>query len=215
MNRAHEAAMGPPLLPELTAPPYLQRKCEAMQATAPSLGLGFQKGRLAPDLHARLVAQLRNNLAQFRAEIASEELRSARQDMIPALVFQEDAFNAQLADELKPLHEAWAGRPLELSACYGIRCYQRGTFLYNHVDRQPHFVSSTICIDHALDSRWPLHLESLDGQVHQVDLEPGEYVLYEGVRLAHGRPYPLDGDFYAGIFVHYFPANVAGTATRE
>ena len=215
MSRLREAAPDRPLLPELTAPPYLRKKCEEMQAAAPSLGLGFQKGRLSPAIHARLVTQLRNNLAQFRAEIASEELRSARQDMIPALVFQEDAFNAQLADELKPLHEAWAGRPLELSACYGIRCYQRGTFLYNHVDRQPHFVSSTICIDHALDSRWPLHLESLDGQVHQVDLEPGEYVLYEGVRLAHGRPYPLDGDFYAGIFVHYFPANVAGTATRE
>ena len=215
MSRLREAAPDRPLLPELTAPPYLRKKCEAMQAAAPSLGLGFQKGRLAPAIHARLVTQLRNNLAQFRAEIASEELRSARQDMIPALVFQEDAFNAQLADELKPLHEAWAGRPLELSACYGIRCYQRGTFLYNHVDRQPHFVSSTICIDHALASRWPLHLESLDGQVHQVDLEPGEYILYEGVRLAHGRPYPLDGDFYAGIFVHYFPANVAGTATRE
>jgi prolyl 4-hydroxylase len=186
-----------------------------MQAAAPTLGLGFHKGRLAPAIHARLVAQLRHNLARFRVESASDELRSARQDVIPALVYQDGALNAQLADELKPLHEAWAGRPLELSACYGIRCYQRGAFLYNHVDRQPHFVSSTICIDHALDSRWPLHLESLDGTVHQVDMEPGEYVLYEGTRLAHGRPYPLEGDFYAGIFIHYYPANVPSVATRE
>jgi len=49
-------------------------------------------------------------------------------------------------------------------------------------------------------------MEDVDGNASQVVIEPGEFVFYEGMRLAHGRPYPLDGEFYAGIFVHYQPA---------
>lgn len=191
---------------ELEAPAYLRDKCGHMQAEAPSLGLGFKKARLAPDVYERLRAHFRGNVERFRPEGPVDEIRTTAHQTIPALLYEDQAFNARLAEELRPLHEAWAGMPLALSACYGIRCYQRGTFLYKHVDRQPHFVSSTICVDHALDSPWPLSVTGLDGQVSQIDLAPGELVFYEGVRLAHGRPYPLDGDFYAGIFVHYHPA---------
>lgn len=215
MSRVRSDADGQPLLPELTAPPYLVQQCRDMQAAAPSLGLGFRKGRLEPRLFARLTAHLRANLARFGSEGPVDEIRTTHKEMIPALLFQDAGFNQQLAEDLKPLHEAWAGMPLGISACYGIRCYQRGTFLYNHVDRRPHFVSSTICVDHALRSRWPLHIEGHDGQVHQVDMEPGEYVLYEGMRLAHGRPYPLDGEHYAGIFVHYYPAHLPASELVE
>jgi prolyl 4-hydroxylase len=30
-------------------------------------------------------------------------------------------------------------------------------------------------------------------------------VFFEGARLKHGRPYALDGQYYANIFVHYTP----------
>lgn len=193
-------------VPELEAPEYLRDKCSHMQAEAPYLGLGFKKAPLEPHLFARLQAHFRENVERFRPEGPVDEIRTTAHQTIPTLIFDDDAFNARLAEELRPFHEAWAGMSLALSHCYGIRCYQRGTFLYKHVDRQPHFVSSTICVDHALDSPWPLSISSLDGQVSQIDLAPGELVLYEGTRLAHGRPYPLHGDFYAGIFLHYFPA---------
>lgn len=196
----------PAWVPELEAPAYLRDKCGDMQAEAPYLGLGFKKTRLEPRLYDRLRTHFRENVERFRPEGPVDEIRTTAHQIIPTLLFDDDAFNARLAEELRPLHEAWAGMPLLLSHCYGIRCYQRGTFLYKHVDRQPHFVSSTICVDHALDSPWPLSISTLDGQVNQIDLAPGEMVLYEGTRLAHGRPYPLDGDFYAGIFVHYYPA---------
>jgi len=199
------------LVPEFEAPEYLRQKCDDMQAEAPYLGLGFKKASLPPHGHERLLAQFRANIEHFTPESPSDEIRTAAKATIPALVFEDHKFNAQFAEDLRPLHEAWAGMPLVLSACYGIRCYQRGTFLYNHVDRQPHFVSSTICVDHALDSPWPLSIRSIDGQLSQVDMQPGELVFYEGSRLAHGRPYPLDGDFYAGIFVHYYPADTSRT----
>ena len=204
----------PRMVPELEAPSHLRDKCERMQAEAPCLGLGFRKARLAPEVHARLLAHFRDNVARFRAESRIEEIGTIGAGIIPTLLFEDRQFNARFAADLQPLHEAWAGVPLELSYCYGIRCYQRGTYLHNHVDRQPHIVSATICVDHELDSPWPLHIENVDGEVSQVDLEPGEFVLYEGTRLAHGRPYPLDGDFYAGIFVHYRPAGRAAAAGR-
>ena len=202
----HARVDEPPLVPLFEAPDYLRKKCEAMQAEAPFLGLGHKKARLEPRVHERLVAHFRSNVEHFRPEGPVDEIRTSARQTIPTLVFEDDAFNAQLAEDLRPLHEEWAGAPLVLSHCYGIRCYQRGTFLYNHVDRQPHFVSSTICVDHSLDAPWPLSIVDADGRVNQINMDPGELVFYEGTRLAHGRPYPLDGEFYAGIFVHYYPA---------
>ena len=202
----------PALIPAFEAPEYLRKKCRDMQAEAPNLGLGYKKVRLPSRVHERLLAHFRTNIERFRGEGPVDEIRTSAQQTIPSLMFEDASFNAQLAEELRPLHEEWARMPLLLSYCYGIRCYQRGTFLYQHVDRQPHFVSSTICVDHALDAPWPLTIVDLDGRVGQIDMEPGELVFYEGTRLAHGRPYPLNGDFYAGIFVHYYPASSALTA---
>ena len=155
----------------------------------------------------------RTHIGRFRSEGEIEEIGTLDRAAIPALLFEDADFNHQLAEALRPLHEAWAGMPLVLSDCYGIRCYQRGTYLHNHVDRQPHFVSATICVDQALSTPWPLHIENADGSASQINLQPGELVLYEGTRLIHGRPYPLDGDFYAGIFVHYRPADWAFQAS--
>jgi prolyl 4-hydroxylase len=200
---------GPAWVPELELPDALREKCARMQAEARYYGRGFRKERLDRRLHERLAAHFHANVARFRAEHAIEEIGSVARNTIPALIFEDASFNAQLAQDLKPLTEAWAGMALATSACYGIRCYQRGVYLHNHVDRAPHVFSATVCVEHALDSPWPLHIEDVDGNASQVHMEPGEFVFYEGMRLAHGRPYPLDGEFYAGVFIHFYPAGEA------
>jgi prolyl 4-hydroxylase len=176
-----------------------------MQAAAPYCGVGYLKATLDPNVHQRLLAHFRANACLFHPEPAIDEVGNADPGTIPMLLFEDKQFNARLGADLRLTHEAWAGMRLELSYCYGIRVYQRGTFLYTHVDRPSHVISSTICIDAALDRPWPLHVEDIDGAVSQIDLAPGELVFYEGARLAHGRPYSLLGDYYAGIFVHYRP----------
>ena len=60
-------------------------------------------------------------------------------------------------------------------------------------------MSSTICVDHRLRSPWPLYVEDDAGRPHEVSIEPGEMVFSEGARLTHGRPYALDGEYYANI----------------
>lgn len=193
------------MIPELETPVFLRERQRQMQVEASYCGLGFRQGALAPAVHRRLLDHLSANADRFRAEGRIDEIGNADGGTIPALIYEDKAFNQQLALDLQAEHEAWAGMRLELSYCYGIRVYQRGTFLYNHVDRPGHVISSAICVDADLDSPWPLHLEAIDGAVSQVDVAPGEFVFYEGTRLAHGRPYPLQGDFYAAIFVHYRP----------
>ncbi len=203
------------MIPELEAPALLRERQREMQAAAPYHGLGVLKAKLDPNVHRRLFAHLQANAALFRPESKIDEIGNADPATIPALVFEDEGFNAQLARSLQAGHEAWAGMPLELSYCYGIRTYQRGTFLYSHVDRPTHIISSTICIDCALESPWPLHVEDIDGEVSQVDLAPGELLFYEGARLAHGRPYSLLGDYYAAIFLHYRPVGWRATPAES
>lgn len=202
------------MIPELATPPFLrERQCQ-MQAEAADCGLGFRTAKLAASLHNRLLDHVRDNADRFRAEGCIDEIGNADRGTIPTLLYEDKAFNAQLGVDLQAEHEAWAGMPLELSYCYGVRVYQRGTFLYTHVDRPTHVISSAICVDSALDSPWPLHVETIDGAVSQVDLAPGELVFYEGARLAHGRPYPLQGDYYAAVFVHYRPSGWSSSTAK-
>ena len=37
-------------------------------------------------------------------------------------------------------------------------------------------------------------------------------VLYESGSLMHGRPFPLKGNFYANIFIHFEPVGPVGGA---
>ena len=205
----HRQSDGRAWIREMDRPEALGDRCARMQAEAKYYGRGFRKERLDPRIYERIVAHFRANVARFRSEYVGEEMGSVARQAIPSLVFEDAAFNAQLAQDLKPITEAWAGMALQTSACYGIRCYQRGTYLHTHVDRKSLVFSITLCVDCALDSPWPLHIEDVDGNASQIVIEPGEFVFYEGMRLAHGRPYPLDGEFYAGIFVHYQPVEVA------
>ncbi len=194
-------------LPMYDTPPHLAEDTRRMRAAAPYCGLGFKKARLPEATHQRLRRHLRDNADRFRTEGPIEYIGNQDPAVIPALYFEDKEFNQSLSEELQPLHEDWSGRRLVESACYGIRIYQRGTFLYNHVDRtETHIISSTICIDHRLIAPWPIFVEDIEGRGHQINLAPGEMVFYEGAKLVHGRAYPLQGDHYASIFVHYRPA---------
>jgi hypothetical protein len=190
-------------------PDWLAERTREQQAKAPYWGLGFKRGRLDADIHEAMLSNLQANKSSFLAETSIDEIGTVNSDFFPALYHEDKHFNQIISEALKPGHEAWSGLPMTDSACYGFRAYQRGTYLHNHVDRtSTHLISSTICVDHQLQEPWPLYLEDVDGNPHKVNLEPGEYLLYEGAQLLHGRPWPLVGDYYIGMFVHYRPVGL-------
>jgi hypothetical protein len=206
-SRMHRTDSNNKVMREMFASPdWLEQQTREQQAAAPYCGLGFKKGRLSNDLLARMVENISLNAALYRPEIGIREIQTTEPGVIPVLYYEDREFNRALSQELKPAHETWAGMRLAESACYGFRVYQRGSYLYNHVDRtQTHIISSTLCVDSRLDEPWPLCLADIEGVHHEVNLEPGEFVFYEGAKLLHGRPWPLKGDYYIGMFVHYRP----------
>lgn len=208
----------PELEPIFPTPPELEASTVEMASRAPYCGLGFRRGRLDPALHTEILASFRRNAAHFVPEAGHNPwIGTVDPATIPAVVFEDRELNAEISRTLQPGHEAWSGMELMGSACYGIRVYQRGSFLFNHVDRtETHVISSTVCIDHKLEEPWPLTIEDIEGRMHQISMEPGEFLFYEGAKLRHGRPYPLVGDYYAGMFVHYQPVHLpASRASRS
>jgi hypothetical protein len=107
---------------------------------------------------------------------------------------------------MQPLLEAWCGEALVPESIYGVRVYGEGAVLYRHVDHvETHVASAVLLIAQDVDRAWPLVLEGRDGSRHEVVLEPGEALLYEGARLPHFRDAPLEGRAYAALFIHYRP----------
>ena len=125
-----------------------------------------------------------------------------------------------LHDALKPIHEDFIKHKEEIepSAVYGIRSYNKGAILKNHVDRIPtHHVSSIIIVDKDIKcdtckkgkkkgkkkQDWPLQIQAHDGTWHDVYAKPGEMILYESAICEHGREKPFKGKYFRNFYVHY------------
>ena len=190
----------------IETPKWLAERCREQQSATPYFGLGFEKSELPPDLHARLVDQVRRRAHRFQPAASREEIRSIERAIPPAVQLQDPAFDEEIRRALQARHEAWSEMKLTPSAGGGIRAFQRGSYVLHHVDRtSTRIISSILCVDHKLDAPWPLRIEDIDGRAHEVDLAPGELLFYEGARLLHGRPWPLRGDYCISMSVHYRP----------
>jgi prolyl 4-hydroxylase len=52
---------------------------------------------------------------------------------------------------------------------------------------------------------WVLELMGHDGYAANISMHPGDMIIYESHSIIHGRPYPLNGQFYANCFFHFEP----------
>eukprot|EP00934_Nitzschia_sp_Nitz4_P009460 Nitzschia sp. Nitz4//scaffold43_size134323//70752//72216//NITZ4_003303-RA/size134323-processed-gene-0.52-mRNA-1//-1//CDS//3329551960//9450//frame0 len=105
----------------------------------------------------------------------------------------------------RPTLEAWTGMKLRPSSLYGIRIYTEGAILSPHVDRLPLVSSCIINVAQDVDEPWELEVYDRHDRAVNVTMEPGDMVLYESGSLMHGRPFPLKGNYYANIFIHFEP----------
>lgn len=67
----------------------------------------------------------------------------------------------------------------------------------------PHNIAEGIGIiinmDQDVDEPWELHLLDPQGRRHRLTMEPGDMVLYQTDRVAHGHPLPLAGNYYDNV----------------
>lgn len=97
------------------------------------------------------------------------------------------------------------------TSAYGVRMYQNGSSLVMHYDRvRTHVISSIVHIAHQYEddeNPWPIQIEDHDGNLHEVNLEPGQMLFYESSRCLHGRMKIFKGKYYGSIFLHYAPVD--------
>ena len=108
-------------------------------------------------------------------------------------------------DGIKSVLEEWVGRKIIPTSLYGIRIYKDKAILATHVDRLPLVTSCIINVDQNVNEDWPVEVYDHKGKAYNVTMKPGEMVLYESHTVLHGRPFPLNGKFYANLFVHFIP----------
>ena len=116
----------------------------------------------------------------------------------------------EIVSKIQPIIENWSGQKLSSKnvALFGIRRYLRGSWMSLHVDKLPDRILSAILqIDQKVDEDWPLTIIDNQGNKQKIFLKPGEMLLYESAKVPHGRPFPLKGDFYDNVFIHFQPLN--------
>lgn len=89
------------------------------------------------------------------------------------------------------------------------RFYFNGQDLPRHSDREACEISVTVSISHNVDYDWPIYFEMPDGRVESFTMQPGDGVIYHGIRLPHWRE-PLKGtagSYFHQAFFHYVRAD--------
>lgn len=168
---------------------------------------GFKLAQLPEDLWRDLKESYHRGLREHpdRRETSMTGIQDP--DLKPIFVRQH-RLNQRVMEEMKPRMEEWAGVPLTMGQAYGVRIYQNGSTLVNHVDRsETHIISFIAHIDSDLDEPWPIEIEDHDGNVHAVSLQPGQVLYYESSKQYHARVTPMRGRHYGSVFVHYYPSD--------
>ena len=110
-----------------------------------------------------------------------------------------------IISQTKELLERWSQTTLIPTSLYGIRIYTNGTILSPHVDRLPLVLSAIINVAQDVQEPWPLEVIGHDGKARNITMEAGDMILYEGHSVIHGRPFALNGTYFANVFLHFEP----------
>jgi hypothetical protein len=104
---------------------------------------------------------------------------------------------------LKPTVEQITDTQLYESYSYA-RNYYHGAILEKHIDRPSCEYSATICI--SKDTDWGIFIENADGVAIEVELYPGDMIVYRGDLLRHWRN-QYQGKTHKQVFIHYVNEN--------
>lgn len=170
--------------------------------------IGFKKSKLPQALFHKIRKFYRQNLPNQVGETVTGGfiLGTGESARGSSLVELPEALREEIHACLKPRVEAWSGIDVEATFVYGIRIYHDGAVLKEHRDRLgTHTFGVIINVDQDVNEDWPLSIEDTYYRRHDVILKPGEIIYYEGGRLLHGRPTPLNGEQFANIFCHFKP----------
>ena len=169
---------------------------------------GLYKTRVSEALRDMLATHYQSTVREGQTdEYVEGHYLQTNDDSVPSTLLDlTEELKERIVAEVMPLCEAWCGQPLQFEIVYGIRTYLPGASLRMHTDTHiSHIISAILNVSQQVNRDWPLEIEDHQFRHQAIPLQPGELLLYEGARLPHGRPSPLDGGHYANIFVHFSP----------
>lgn len=102
-----------------------------------------------------------------------------------------------LLEKIQPVMEKKSGVKLVPTYSYA-RIYKHGDVLHRHKDRPSCEISTTINLG---GEPWSIFLEGI-----QIDLEPGDMLMYRGCELEHWRD-AFEGENCVQVFLHYNDAS--------
>ena len=198
---------------------YTQRACDASERSRLELTLtqppnhinftdiGFKKGKVPEDIFKDILAFYEKHKAKGKKpEPWPRGNTYVNSWEVPTYMINfEDTHGGQdlrtrILTVMNPILSEWVGgRELEPTSLYGIRVYERNAYLATHVDRYPLVTSAIIQVAQDVDEPWPVEIIGHDGKAYNVTLEPGEMAMYESHTMLHGRPFPLNGNFFVSI----------------
>ncbi|KAL9182265.1 LOW QUALITY PROTEIN: hypothetical protein ACHAXT_012917 [Thalassiosira profunda] len=167
---------------------------------------GWGLTRAPQDLVDALASELQRGLAA--EDTPEEQFEHPVDDEYPAekpLMVNIGALANRAMEEMLPIHEAWSGVALKPNNAYGLRVYRNQSNLQMHVDESSTHVISSFYTHDPEGDPWPLVIEDLHGNTHEVLLETGDMLLYESSKCFHGRPKRYNGRWYSSLFTHYYP----------
>ena len=116
------------------------------------------------------------------------------------------AFDTLNALSLKKVEE-YTGEELVHTYTYW-RLYETDDVLKKHIDRPSCEISTTLCLGHNSTNLqdqgyiWPIYVKNLEGKDIEVDLQPGDMLIYQGTEVEHWRE-SFQGLNHAQVFLHY------------
>ena len=109
---------------------------------------------------------------------------------------------------LKPILEDWVNVPMnpESLKVHGIRRYLRNAKVFPHTDANvSHIFGAILQVDQKVKEDWPICMIGRKQEFNCIILHPGEMLIYESSTIIHFRHFPLKGDYYDNLMVHYAP----------
>ncbi|CAE7151692.1 unnamed protein product [Symbiodinium necroappetens] len=109
---------------------------------------------------------------------------------------------------LRPILEKASGKKMELvEVGASLQIYEEGASLMQHVDSPETPITVAMPLEaNGAGSSWHLQIGDPQGHKHRpIPLQPGQLLIYEGARLAHGRAGQLPHGDLTMAFAYYRP----------
>mmetsp|Transcript_2976 Transcript_2976/g.6194 ORF Transcript_2976/g.6194 Transcript_2976/m.6194 type:complete len:356 (-) Transcript_2976:14-1081(-) len=165
-------------------------------------------GHLPKEIRQLLLSHLNKHRSRSFVEAFNPLLGNQRKAKALPLLPEWTKKGGFIDNLLRPILEKASGRTMELVRVgASLRIYEEGASLMQHVDSPETPITVAMPLEaNGAGSSWHLQIGDPQGRKQRpVPLQPGQLLIYEGARLAHGRAGQLPHGDLTMAFAYYRP----------